>query len=113
MTVHFAGAYAVVRDEVPRVYLAEDIETLERVLAVQVVAQLEPASVSTSGRGGALREALLNERWGDAVGLWMEETGVFVDVYAEPLRIYPRHEQERLTLELQVSPLLTAPSDEA
>ena len=73
-------AYAVVANDPPDVYLAADIETLHRVLAIELVAQTEPSEL---GEGGAeqVKEALLDERWGDAVSAWMALRGVDIDVY--------------------------------
>lgn len=105
MTEEFAGAYAVIRHEVPAVYLAEDIETLEFVLALHLVAQLDPRHLASAERLEDLREALLNEQWGDAMELWIEETDTAVDVYDQPLRIYGSDERERFSIEMRLAPL--------
>lgn len=73
-------AYAVVRFDPPAVYLAEDIDVLQRLLALELVADTDPAMLTPEG-GDALRSALLDERWSDAVVTWMELLGVAVDVY--------------------------------
>ena len=73
-------AYAVVRFDPPAVYLAEDIDVLQRLLALELVADTDPALLGAEG-AGQLREALLDERWGDAVVTWMELSRVAVDVY--------------------------------
>jgi hypothetical protein len=73
-------AYAVVRFDPPAVYLAEDIDVLQRLLALELVADTDPALLSAEG-AEELRTALLDERWGDAVLGWMELSGVAVDVY--------------------------------
>ena len=75
-------AYAVVHDGGPQVLLAEDIDVLQRLIAIRVVACTEPKRL----RGGnvhMIREALLDERWGDAVAEWIESTGIAVDVYED------------------------------
>ena len=73
-------AYAVVRFDPPAVYLAEDIDVLHRVLALELVADTDPALLTTEG-ADELRNTLLEERWADAVVTWMELSGVAVDVY--------------------------------
>jgi len=77
-------AYAVVRGDPPEVYAAEDPDTLHRVLALEVVAATPGATLSV-GRREAIRGALLEERWGDAVVDWMEVTNSVIDVYEGPV----------------------------
>lgn len=74
-----AVATAVVHTEPASVYLADDIDVLHRVLALEVVARTDPALLN--GRAEEIREALLEERWGDAVVVWIRETGTGIDVY--------------------------------
>ena len=74
-----AVATAVVHTEPATVYLADDIDVLHRVLALEVVARTDPALLN--GRCEEIREALLEERWGDAVVVWIRETGTGIDVY--------------------------------
>jgi hypothetical protein len=74
-----AVATAVVHTEPASVYLAEDIDTLHRVLALEVVARTDPGLLN--GRAAQIRGALLEERWGDAVVTWIRETGTGIDVY--------------------------------
>ena len=73
-------AYAVVRFDPPEVYLAEDVEVLQRLLALELVANTDPSKLTADGAHD-LRAALLDERWGDAVVSWMELSEVAVDVY--------------------------------
>lgn len=73
-------AYAVVHHDPPEVHLATDIDVLHRVLAFELVARTNPATLPR-GLADGLREALLEERWGDAVVDWISHTGVAVDVY--------------------------------
>jgi hypothetical protein len=75
-----AVATAVVHTEPPLVYLADDLDTLHRVLALEVVARTDAAMLN--GRAGEIRAALLAERWGDAVVTWIRETGTGIDVYS-------------------------------
>ena len=68
-------AYAVVHDQPPRVYAAADVEVLQWVIGLEVVAR-SPASTLDPDTVHALRQALLEERWADAVELWMRASGV-------------------------------------
>lgn len=71
-------AYAVVHTEPPSIFLADDIEVLHRVLALEVVARTDPAVLGTAAE---IRTALLEERWGDAVVAWIRTIGTGIDVY--------------------------------
>ena len=74
-----AVAYEVVHTEPPSIFLADDIDVLHRVLALEVVARTDPALL---GRGANdIRDALLEERWGDAVVAWIQALGTGIDVY--------------------------------
>ena len=75
-----AVATAVVHTEPPLVYLADDLDTLHRVLALEVVARTQAELLN--GSATEVREALLSERWGDAVVTWIQETGTGIDVYS-------------------------------
>jgi hypothetical protein len=59
-------AYAVVRGDPPAVYAADDVDTLHHVLALKVVAATPGATIA-AGQRERIREALIEERWGDAV----------------------------------------------
>jgi hypothetical protein len=72
-------ATAVVHTEPASVYLADDIDTLHRLLALEVVGRTDPSLLA--GSSAVIREALLDERWGDAVVMWIRETGTGIDVY--------------------------------
>ncbi len=88
-------AYSVVRFDPPEVFLAEDIEVLQRVLAFELVARTDPGELAPGG-AEELRQALLEERWGDAVVMWMELRGVAVDVYT----YLPVYTSDRLPADL-------------
>jgi hypothetical protein len=98
-------AYAVVRSDPPDVYLADDVEVLARVLALELVARSDPAKLP-AGRAETLRSALLDERWADALVEWMSITGMTVDVYTH-LHVYSASDLpvEMLGAQLQFSPL--------
>ncbi|MEM9464396.1 MAG: hypothetical protein AAGA90_03440 [Actinomycetota bacterium] len=72
-------AYAVVHTEPPSIFLADDIEVLHRVLALEVVARTDPALLAAAAT--EIRDALLEERWGDAVVAWIRTVGTGIDVY--------------------------------
>jgi hypothetical protein len=85
------------------VFLAEDIETLNWVLALKLIARMSVAEVPEDLLE-PLRAALLDEQWGDAVSLWMRVRPGEVDVYPS----YDFHTSEDVALaaqELQFSPL--------
>ena len=78
------GAYAVRRSEPEQPLLADSEETLSKVIALRWVAEWVPARGVDSE---AVRAALLDERWDDAVLGWMAATGEVVDVFPHGLEI--------------------------
>ena len=100
-----AVAYAVVRDSPPTVYAADGIEVLQRLLALEVVARTPPSRLDDGGRT-RMRDALLDERWADAVVEWIDATGVPIDVYTH-LHVYTDLElpNDLIGAQLQFSPL--------
>lgn len=97
-------AYALVRGEPPAVVIAENEEVLSRVIALDVVAATPPAELGA--RLEAIRAALLEERWADAVVLWMGATGRVVDAYPDETVWQEQHlSEERVALELRVAPV--------
>ena len=102
-------AYAVIREDPPVVYAAEDLDVLHRVLALKVVAQTAPSRFPP-GVGDRVREALLDERWGDAVVGWIDATGTAVDVYSD-LEVWSADrlaEPDLSAVELQLTPLFAS-----
>lgn len=98
-------AYAVVRDDPPRVLAADSLEVLHRVIALEVVAS-SSSSALPAPEVRAIREALLDERWADAVTHWMEHSGLAVDVY-DDLEVWTdeRVDRDLTTVKLQFAPL--------
>ncbi len=96
-------ACAVVRDDPPEVFVAEDLETLNWVLALRLIART-PGSDLPDPMRAALRTALLEERWGDAVALWMQIRPGVVDVYPSYDFFMPP-DVDLAAEELQFSPL--------
>jgi hypothetical protein len=96
-------ACAVVHGDPPEVFTAEDLETLHWVLALKHIARTRGRDVP-SGLREELRSALADERWGDAVVLWMQFDPEAIDVYPS----FDLHVPADVALgpeELQFSPL--------
>lgn len=102
-------AYAVVRQDPPEVFVAEDIEVLNRVLALELVARTPPDALAEPDRND-LRSALLEERWADAVVRWMRLRGVAVDVYTH-LHVYSASDvpADLVGAQLQFAPIFREP----
>jgi hypothetical protein len=96
-------ACAVVHGDPPEVFTAEDLDTLHWVLALKLIARTRGRDVP-SGLRENLRSALTEERWGDAVELWMQVDPEAIDVYPS----FDLHRPDDVALgpeELQFSPL--------
>jgi len=96
-------ACAVLRDDPPVVIAADDLESLNWVLAIKVIATT-PTRQLPADLCDELRRALVEERWGDAVAAWIERTGVAVDVYPS-MELYGAADVALGALELQFQPL--------
>ncbi|HEY1734891.1 MAG TPA: hypothetical protein VGG23_10615 [Acidimicrobiales bacterium] len=96
-------AYAVVHDEPPAVFIAEDLSTLNWVLALKLIAPTDASRLPVGVRS-QLRDAVAEERWGDAVATWITHTGVAVDVYPST-ELYEEADVTLASLELQFRPL--------
>lgn len=110
---HLPGraAVAVVRSDPPQVFLAEDDEILGRVLAIKLVAQTPPEQLGS--RLTEVREALLDERWADAVLAWMSATGDVVDAYPDDtIWTDARLDADAAALEIRLSPAFREPPTE-
>lgn len=94
---------AVVRDDPPRVFVAQDLATLNWVLACQLVAKTPGRDLPVGDRD-ALRVALTERRWGDAVFAFIDLTGIAVDVY-ESTDLFSSVDVEVGPMELQLTPL--------
>lgn len=84
------GAWAVVNDDTPQVFLAENAQVISRLLALKVVAATEPSVFGAELQ--TVKEHLLHERWADAVLVWMEVTGTTIDVYEEFVPVWTERE---------------------
>jgi len=96
-------ACAVIRGDPPAVFLAADLPTLHWRLATEIVARADrdawPELVVSE-----VREALLEERWSDAVLAWMHHADVVVDVY-ESVDVTDPVDLQVAAAELQFTPL--------
>jgi hypothetical protein len=99
-------AVAVVRSDPPVVFLAESDAVIGRLLALRLVARARPSELAGSGRLGAIRNALLEERWGDAVAMWMDATAEVVDVYPdEEVVTEERLDHDTASMEIRLAPI--------
>lgn len=99
-------AIGVLRADPPQVFLAESDDVLGRVLALHVVARSRARELSPSGLLDSIRQALLGERWGEAVDLWMQATGAVIDAYPDE-SIYTDEDldSDRASIEIRVAPI--------
>lgn len=105
---HNRVAVAVVHGDVPQVFLAENVDVLGRLLALHLVARTPAEKVT--GWTDRIRQALLDERWGDAVLEWMSATDNVVDGYDdEHVWTEERLERDFADFELRLSPLFRDP----
>jgi hypothetical protein len=103
------GAYAIVRGEEPRIVLAENAAVISRALALTLAAQLPADQISSRARLKRIRSALLEERWGDALVEWIDETGTAVDVYEEAPKVWSEHDLDLdgASLEIRLAPIFS------
>lgn len=104
-------AVGVVRSDPPEVYLADSDSTLSRLLALRLVARTDASTLEASGRLEEVREALLQERWADAVFSWMEATGEIVDAYPDELLWTEEAlDVEAASMEIRLAPIFDEPT---
>ena len=97
------------RGDIPQVFLAENVEVLARLLALHLVARTPTAKVHRAA--GAIREALLEARWVDAVMAWMGATDNVVDgCDHEQVWTEERLDPTFADFELRLSPLFSDPA---
>jgi hypothetical protein len=102
---------AVVRGEPTTVFLAESADVLGRVLGLKLVAATPP-DLLTDGARGEIREALLEERWADALTLWMSAMDEIVDVYPdEEVWEERQFEPDRVSMDIRLSPIFRDPAN--
>ena len=103
-------AIAILRSDPSEVWVAEDTDVLSRVIALQVVAKSPASSIADPRVLDELRRALLEERWGDAVALWIENGGAAIDVY-DDVEVWSDAalDAEHASLEIRMSPIFGDP----
>lgn len=105
MVLKSIGAYAVRRSDPEQPpLLAEDEDTLNKVIALRWIGEWQPADPDLAS---AVREALLHERWADAVLGWMEATGEVLDIFPFGLEIHEARDypDDEFGLRVQTTPL--------
>jgi len=103
-------AWAVVYDDPAQVFVATDEFVLTRLLALKVVARA-PATSLGSRDLDLIREALLDERWGDAVALWVTATDTRLDAFPdEELWTAEAVDEELVSLQVRLSPIFEDPA---
>jgi hypothetical protein len=99
-------AYAVVHDEPPQVFIAEDEYVLTRRVALEVVASTRADRLPSQAVADELRACLLEERWADAIFAWIEASGIVIDAYPdEVVWTDVALDAERTSLEMRMAPL--------
>jgi hypothetical protein len=99
-------AFAVIHDDPPGVFIAEDADVLSRVLALELVARTRAGDIANEARLDRIRTALLEERWAEALVEWIDETGRAVDAYPdEPIWTEDRLDLEHATFEIRMAPI--------
>jgi hypothetical protein len=101
---HPTVAVAVIRDNPPGVLVAEDFAVLHRALAVRLVARADRRIFSPELLA-QLQHALLEEKWSDAVAMWIKNTGIPIDVYTEDVFTAEEFPPALLGVQMQFSPL--------
>jgi hypothetical protein len=89
MALESIGAYAVRRSEPDQPLLADSQETLNKVIALRWIGEWTPASETLAD---PVRQAILDERWSDAVVEWMDATGEVVDIFPFGIEIHERRD---------------------
>jgi len=97
---------AVVRGDPPVALLAESDAVMGRLLALRLVARSHAGDLAGSGLLNDIRSALLEERWGDAVTMWMQATSEVVDVYPdEEIVTDERLDHDTASMEIRLAPI--------
>lgn len=80
------GAHAIRRGDQTEILLADSQETLNKLIALRWVGEWtpEPGDVAAD----EVRQAILDERWGDAVSGWMDATDEVLDIYPFGVQIH-------------------------
>lgn len=93
------------RSDPPEVFLASNGDVLSRLIALKVVAQSNPEALSNADLE-SIRSALLEERWGDAVGEWISASGLPIDAYPdEEVWTEALLDEEAASFEIRMAPI--------
>jgi len=98
-----AVACAIVHDDPPTVLIADDIETLNWVIALELIARTRGSELPRPLLAD-LRRAVREEQWGEAVELWLQVNPDGIDVYPSH-EFYTTNDVALGPLELQFTPL--------
>jgi hypothetical protein len=80
------GAYAIRRSDPEQPpLLADSQETLNKVIALRWIGEWAPPDEAAAA---SVRQAILEERWSDAVIGWMEAAGEVLDIYPFGLEVH-------------------------
>ena len=102
-------AVGVLRGEPPLVFLATSDAVLGRLLALRVVAGTDPGDLGDDATRES-REALVEERWADALAAWMSATGEVVDGYPdEQVATEAMLDGDRASMEIRLAPIFRDP----
>lgn len=110
-SIHSPGAWAVTREETPQIFLADDEQVISRLLALKLVAAAQPDDFSAADLE-QVRDHLLHERWAEALVIWMNATGTYVDVYPEYVQVWNEKDLDRevASMAIRTSRLFNDPS---
>ncbi len=99
------GAYAVRRSDPEQApLLADSQDTLNKVIALRWIGEWVPVDDAVAE---PVRQAILDERWDDAVIGWMAATGEVLDIYPFNLEILDARDypDDEFGLRVQTTPL--------
>lgn len=104
MVLKTIGAYAVRLSDPDQPLLADSEQTLYRVMALQWISKWQPLPGQDPE---PVRQALLDERWEDAVLSWMDQTGETLNIFPHGLEIHEERDypREEFGLRIQTTPL--------
>jgi len=95
----------VVYGDPAQVFVASDEHVLTRLAAMKAVVRTHPSSLCDSDLT-TIRDAPLEERWGDAVSGWVTATGARLDAYPdEELWTADALDEELVSFQIRLSPI--------
>jgi hypothetical protein len=109
MALTSIGAYAVRRSDPEQPpLLADSQETLNKVIALRWIGEWVPPDDDVAA---PVRQAVLDERWSDAVIGWMDATGEVLDIYPFGLEIHEARDypDDEFGPRVQTTPLFRRP----